>query len=134
MGISNLLQYWRVKRRIKKLKKLGLDFDEFDMNKLINPNLSTYELEKLNSDEIPSEEEVKKYYKMYLIKFKLDRKDEWSVETPMPFEEFRKKSLTPTETLTEDSSDFGIVITGGYLFMIPQTCDSMIGIPPYQSI
>lgn len=51
---------------------------------------SAEETEKMTSGEIPSDEDIDKYYRMYLKKFELDTEDEWTTAEPIPFEEFEK--------------------------------------------
>ena len=113
--------------RKRKLEKLGLDFSGIDMKQMMNPCLSDYELEKMESDDIPTDEEIELYFNMYLKKFYKDREDEWSVELPMSFEEFNKKAKTKTEIISEEGDTIGIMVRGGYKFMIPRTVDAFIG-------
>ena len=59
---------------------------------------------------------------MYLIKFKLQQEDEkniWSVEEPMTFDEWKEKLA-------------GYIDRGmnGYRFLVANTSDVMIGLPP----
>lgn len=126
-----IFKWIKIMWRKHKLEKLGLDFSNVDMKQMMNPSLSDYELEKMESDDIPTNEEIELYFNMYLRKFYRDREDEWSVELPMSFEEFEKKAQTPTEIISEEGDTIGIMVRGGYKFMIPQTVDVFIGFPPY---
>ena len=117
-----IFRWIKIMWRKRKLEKLGLDFSNIDMKQMMNTSLSDYELKKMESDDIPEDEEIELYFNMYLKKFYKDREDEWSVELPMSFEEFNKKAKTKTEIISEE---------GGYKFMIPQTVDAFIGFPPY---
>ena len=47
--------------------------------------------------------------------------------------EWEKKAKTPTEILGEEGEHLRIQISGGYKFIIPQTCDAMIGMPPFNT-
>ena len=118
--------------RKRKLEKIGLDFSGIDMKQMMNPNLSDYELEKIESDGIPTDDEIGLYYLMYLKKFELDRNkdDGWSVEEPMSLERFEKQSKSLTETINEDGETITIVVPGGYRWMISKTVDAFIGFPP----
>ena len=116
--------------RKRKLEKLGFDFSNIDMKQIYNPCLSDYELKKMESDDIPTDDEIGLYYLMYLKKFELDRVDDWSVEEPISLEKFEKMSKTPTETIHEEGETITIQILGGYRWMITKTVDAIIGFPP----
>lgn len=123
-----IFKFIKLMWRKRKLEKAGFDFSDVDMNRMMDPSLSEYELGKMESDDIPTDEEVELYFNMYLKKFHLDRENEWSVETPMPFDKFEEKCKTPTEI--EKCDSISLIIPGGYRWMISQTVDSFIGIPP----
>lgn len=96
MKILRLLKIMWRKRKLE--KKLGKEFfKDVDMLQMASPCLSDDEMNKMNSDDIPTDEEIELYFNMYLKKFYLDRENEWSVETPMPFEEFETKCKAPTD-------------------------------------
>lgn len=83
---------------------------------------SSKETRLMNSDEIPSNEDIVKYYKMYCIKFELDNEDIWTTNKPMSFEEWEKKSKTPTKS--EDLGDgWRFKERGAWEFMISKTSD-----------
>ena len=125
-----IFRWIKIMWRKRKLENLGLDFSDIDMKQIMNPFLSDYELEKMESDEIPTDVEIELYFNMYLKKFYRDREDEWSVELPMSFEEFEKKAKTLTETIHEEGETITIEIPGGYRWMISKTVDAFIGFPP----
>lgn len=124
-----IFKWIKIMWRKRKLEKLGLDFSGIDMQQMMNPCLSDYELEMVESDDIPTDDEIELYFNMYLKKFYLNRENQWSVELPMSFEEFEKHSKSLTETINEDG-EIIIVIPGGYRWMISQTVDAFIGFPP----
>ncbi len=125
-----IFKWIKIMWRKRKLEKTGLDFSGIDMKQMMNPTLSIYELEKMESNEIPTDNEIELYYLMYLKKFELDRVDDWSVEEPMSFVDFEKHSKSLTETINEKGETITIVIPGGYRWMISKTVDAFIGIPP----
>lgn len=73
---------------------------------------------KLRSNEVPSDEDIKKYYKMYCIKFKMDRENASYFttyeESPMSFDIFEKQA--------KDTSQFG-----GWRFLIGNVSDAFMG-------
>lgn len=81
---------------------------------------SLEETERLRSDEIPSDEDILLYYKMYCKKFELDTRDTWTTLKPMTFDEWNKK--------VKDTDDRYIV--NKWQFMISRTSDAMVGFPP----
>lgn len=125
-----IFRWIKIMWRKRKLEKLGLDFSNIDMKQMMNPFLSDYELEKIESDDIPTDDEIGLYYLMYLKKFELDREDDWSVEEPMSSEKFEKQVKSLTETINENGETITIVIPGGYRWMISKTVDAFIGFPP----
>ena len=98
----------------RKTKRLGLDFKQ-----TVIQIMSMYETKKIKSNDIPTDKEIDLYYKMYLMKFKLDRENIWHVEKPMEFKKFNRLSKTIPEGFT-----------GGYKFMILETIDLFVGFPP----
>ena len=73
----------------------------------------------MNGNVQPTEEHILKYYKMYLKKKELARKEEWTTVEPMTFDEWQKQ--------LNEYIEHGM---NGYRFLISNTCDAMIGIPP----
>lgn len=120
----------RFRKRVKALRELGLEVPEH----MINPEPTDWETEKLNDMEnLPTDEEILLYYKMYCKKFELDNQDTWTTLEPMPFEEWEKHAKSKTEVHKFKDSDFGFWKGGGYQFIIPHTMDTMIGFPPNHS-
>lgn len=112
----------RLRDRVLKLRELGIK----------DPNLSKKEIELLNSDELPNDDDILKYYKMYLKKFEINTEDQWTTAKPRPFDDWERIAKTPTKRHISKNSKFGFQVAGGWLFMISCTCDAMIGIPPNQ--
>ena len=126
-----LFKWIKIHWRKRKLEKIGLDFSNVDMKQMLNPFLSNYELEKMESDDIPNDEEIELYFKMYLKKFYLDRENEWSVEVPTSFEEFDERCKTPPTTIiNENGETISFIKPDGYRWMISKTVDAFIGFPP----
>ena len=111
----DFFQMIRILLRKRKLEEmLSKDvFKNVDLYKVMNPALSKTELENMEADWLPTDDEILKYYKMYVKKFQLDRENKWSVEEPMLFEEWEKRAKA----------------TGGYRYMIGHTVDAFIGSP-----
>ncbi len=118
----------RLNKRIKQLQDLGFEIP----NRILDPQLSDEELELLKSDETPTEEHIFLYYKMYCKKFELKTQEMWTTEKPMDYEKWEERAKTKTE-IHKGKGRFGFMVAGGYQFIIPMTCDSMIGIPPNQT-
>ena len=76
---------------------------------------SAEETNLMNSGEIPSDEDIDKYYKMYCKKFELDNRDQWNTAEPMSFEFWTKCAKNDFE-----EEQFGNV---GWKFMIAKTSD-----------
>lgn len=105
-----------------------------DMNsnsKLFNPFLNIEEIELLTNDRTPTEEDIVLYYKMYIKKFEMMKEQEWTTQQPMSFKTWEDRAKTKTK-VTQMGKDMAFVMTGGYQYMIPMTCDTMIGLPPNQ--
>ena len=49
------------------------------------------ENQKLKSGEIPSIEDINKYYKMYCKKFEIANRDQWTTSEPMTFDDWLQK-------------------------------------------
>ena len=78
---------------------------------------SLEETELMNKNEIPTDEHIQLYYKMYLKKDEIRKQGTWTTEEPLSFEDWEKKAKGNREY-------------DRYKFMIPMTCDAMIGLPP----
>jgi len=81
VGWCILAIWW--KRKSKKEWKI-LEQYGIDMKK--NIAKSCEETALLKENDLPDEESISKYYKMYLKKFELDNVDTWSTEEPIPFD------------------------------------------------
>jgi hypothetical protein len=119
---------WKLKKRIRILREAGLTVE----TPIKDSNLTQEELNLINSDKEPSEEDIWKYYQMYCKKFEMDNKDVWTTLHPKPFEQWEKYAKTPTKRIEPKGEGFGFFVAGGYFFMIASTCDAMVGIPPNQ--
>ena len=78
----------------------------------------------------PREEDIWKYYQMYCKKHEMDNENVWTTLEPMTFEEWEKNVKRETKIIQSEGSKFGFMVAGGYKWMIPKTCDAMIGMPP----
>lgn len=112
------------------LKPLIKDIKSRQLN-LFNPNLNIDEIKLLANDHTPTEEDIVLYYKMYIKKFDMMKEQEWTTQQPMSFKTWEDRAKTKTK-ISPMSKDMAFVVTGGYQYMIPMTCDTMIGIPPNQ--
>jgi len=119
----------RQRQRIKLLKDMGFDVVKTPIR---DPHLSKKEIDLMNSIEIPTDEDILKYYKMYCKKFEMDNRDTWTTLQPMSFDDWEKKAKEPTSIKGKDGDTIRLMIAGGYLFIISRTCDTMIGMPPNQ--
>jgi len=103
-----------------------------DMNsQLQNPFLSLDEIKLLTNMHTPTEEDIVLYYKMYIKKFDIMKEQEWTTQQPMGFKTWEERAKTKTK-ITQIDKKLSFVMTGGYQYMIPMTCDVMFGIPPNQ--
>jgi hypothetical protein len=84
---------------------------------------SMEETSKLNSDEIPSDDDILKYYKMYCKKLEIDNTDQWTTEEPMSYENFEKRAKKPKPE-SEDKTIF--VERRGWEFLIAMTSDAFM--------
>jgi hypothetical protein len=88
---------------------------------------SCEETRLMNGKEIPSDEDIDKYYRMYCKKFELDNKNQWTTLKPIPFEEFEKKAkVAPSqEKIPMDDGKEQLVINkrGGWSYLISMTSD-----------
>lgn len=127
---------YKVRRKINLLVELRANILRdmgFDIKTPIrDPHLIKKEIDLMNSIEIPNDEDILKYYKMYCKKFEMDNRDVWTTLQPMSFDDWEKKAKTPTAILGKEDDKFRIMVSGGYLFLISRTCDTMVGIPPNQ--
>ncbi len=118
----------RLQKRINVLTNLGFDIPD----SMMKPYLPKDELELLNSYETPIDEHILLYYKMYCKKWDMKCQEMWTTEKPMSFEEWEKRAKTATE-IHKGKGRFGFMVAGGYQYIIPMTCDTMIGLPPNQT-
>ena len=127
-----VLRSWLVSWVYK--KRMNRHIETEIIKKIYEPNLNTWEIDKLNDMEaIPTDEEILKYYKMYCKKWEMDNADEWTTLKPMEFDEFEKKCKTPTKIIKpKEDSNFSFMASGGYYYMISKTCDAFMGFPPNQ--
>lgn len=70
----------------------------------------------MNSDKIPSDEDIDKYYRMYCKKFELDNRNQWNTAEPMSFEFWEK--------CAKDDFEEKQVGRVGWKFMIAKTSDA----------
>jgi len=109
-GLNELIMRKLSEEKIKKTKELGKEL-------MLNSALKEYkeEMDLINSNKMPTDEDIKLYYKMYLKKCELDHKDEWITYNiqPYTFEEWKKMARTQR-----------------YYFLIAETCDMFIGMYP----
>ena len=77
---------------------------------------SAIETELMRENNIPTDENINKYYKMYCKKFEMDNRDQWNTAEPMPFEFWEKCAKNDFE-----EEQFGRV---KWQFMISMTSDS----------
>lgn len=99
-------------RKAKKFHKVWTD----SIKKSLEDSVKQTRL--MNSKEIPSDEDIDKYFKMYLVKFDMDNDDIWTTSNPMSLEQFYKeaKSLPKEEGLLPHY--------GGWKFLISMTSDA----------
>lgn len=84
--------------------------------------------EKINDyKNLPSEDEIQKYYKMYVKKFELDTQNIWTTQKHVTYKAYRERA----KKLSEPVRLGKIIITrpGGYQFLISTTTDSVIRQP-----
>lgn len=74
----------------------------------------------MKKNDLPDDESIAKYYKMYLKKFELDNTDVWNVEDPMTFEEFEMNAK-------RDIDEIGFRVR--WQFMIAMTSDAFMYTP-----
>jgi len=106
--------------------------------RLLNDPLTKDLLEKslqesilLKSKEMPTDEHIMKYYKMYCKKWEIDNRDQWTTKEPLSYAIWEKKAKTPTK-ITKIRGNFSLYEFGGYQYIISMTCDAMVGFPPNQ--
>lgn len=71
---------------------------------------------RMQSNEPPNEEEIDLYYKMYIKKHDLTAQTQWNTAQPMTPEYFKEEALK-----------------NGFKWLVANTSDLMIGIPPNTS-
>jgi hypothetical protein len=118
----------RLNKRIKILRGMGFDVPD----NMMNPYLPDEELNLLKSEETPTDEHIMLYYKMYCQKWDLKTQEMWTTEKPLSFDHWEKRAKENTE-IHMGKGNFGFMKAGGYQYIIPMTCDTMIGIPPNQT-
>jgi hypothetical protein len=99
-------------------KKKNKQLDDFieEMKKSVIK--SAEETRLMRENKTPSDEDIDKYYKMYLVKFELDNKNQWNTEKPMSFDHWEKCAKNDFE-----EEQFGRV---GWQFMIAKTSDAFM--------
>ena len=80
---------------------------------------SVKETKLMNSKDIPTDEDIELYYKMYLKKKEIEARSQWTTKEPMSFEHWKNRA-----TNVNNTSDMQY---GGYLFMIRYTSDIFMG-------
>jgi hypothetical protein len=104
--------YFRHKRKFDKtIKKFQSEIRHAVLESL-------EETERLRSTEIPSDEDILLYYKMYCKKFELDTRDTWTTLKPITLDEWESKVKDTSKSVF------------GWRYMIPKTSDAMVGFPP----
>ena len=84
-----LIIYPYLKQKIEDAEKAkAITMKEFEKSLKRGIERTIKENNLLKSKNIPTDEDIEKYYKMYLKKLELD--DQWTTDPPMPFEEFEK--------------------------------------------
>lgn len=117
----------KVQQRIRELEGLGFDMT----NVVTDPCLSRKELDLYADNPEPTEADILKYYKMYCKKWEIKCENEWTTREPMSFDEWEKNAKAETKVSGNPKTQkYLFVMPGKYQFMIPQTCDVMIGFPP----
>ena len=132
--------FFRIKNKIQKELELDryavidVDVDGRGFIDIDGRNMLTEEeMKLLQSNDIPTDEHILKYYKMYCKKFEMT--DVWTTIIPMTFDEFEEKAKRPTKVIHPKEGDsFSFMIAGGYQYIIRKTCDVFIGIAPYQTM
>ena len=82
---------------------------------------SIEETKLLRSGEIPTDDDILLYYKMYLKKKELEDRSEWTTHEPMSFEKW-EETVRSASTTPEGRNL-------GYQYMIGRTSDAFIGSP-----
>ena len=80
---------------------------------------SAEESDLMRENDVPDDESIAKYYKMYLKKWELDNEDTWTTCTPMSFKDWEKDAKS-------EPKEFGRV---RWQFMIAMTSDTFMGFP-----
>ena len=77
---------------------------------------SMEETQKMRSNELPSDEDILLYYKMYCKKWELDNRDVWTTREPMSFDQWERDVKDVDDSLRYH----------GWKYMISQTSDAFI--------
>jgi len=81
----------------------------------------------MRSGKTPTNEDIDKYYKMYLIKFQEDNKDQWNTAEPMPFEKFKAEAKDWRYLISMTSDVFSFdPVTGQSTMMRIRNYEDMI--------
>ena len=127
-GLNKMKADWRLEKRIKALRGMGFDIPD----NMMNPYLTKDEQKLMDSNETPTDEHIMLYYKMYCKKWDLKTQEMWTTEQPLALDKWEKRAKEKTE-IHMGKGNFGFMKAGGYQYIIPMTCDAMIGLPPNQS-
>jgi hypothetical protein len=109
----------------KEFNEVNLDLEIPNTNFIL---ISDEEIELLNSTEIPTDEEIKLYYKMYEKRIELLLSDNYDFELT-PFEEWEKAAKLPSRVHRNEKVPY--FEAGGYQYIIGLTCDTLLGNPPH---
>lgn len=123
------LFYRIVIKPLTKIYDRGLEYDlHKGIDKALNESLERTKKENELLKRLPTEEEIKLYYKMYLKKLELS--DTWNTYQ-VPFEEFEERAKNPNvvynsiELGNGDKIDFGK--SGGFSYLFEMTSDLFMG-------
>ena len=84
------------------------------------------ETKLMQENEIPDDESISKYYKMYCKKFELDNADRWNTAEPMSWEQWKReaKGDPDSDQFFRVRWQFMIAMTSDMFTMNPQTGQS----------
>jgi hypothetical protein len=125
IALISLYLFWLIviKPTLRAKKHIHIIEDQEILDSIIE------ESKLLKSTKIPTDDHILKYYKMYLKKDEIEKRDTWTTKQPMSFDEWKDRAKIPTKT-EMISDNMGFQTNGGYQFMISMTCDMMVGMPP----
>lgn len=103
---------WQTRKKIKNIE---------EYSKALSKSIakSVEETKLLRENEIPDDESISKYYKMYLKKFELDHVDQWTTVDPISFEVWE-------EGAKADKPEGHILPRVRWEFMIAMTSDAFM--------